>query len=103
MDIHVVIQIATAIIASVGASGLIVVGLSSWLGKVWAARLMQKDVAKYATELEALKSKFEQSHRRLQSELDKTVFGHQLTTQNEFNGLSEIWKTIPPLERSMKY
>jgi len=61
---------AGAILGSVGVGGATVAALSGWLGKVWANRLMEQDRAKYASDLEALKSRFEQSHRRLQAELD---------------------------------
>jgi hypothetical protein len=80
------------VLFSVGGGGLIVLALSSWLGKVWANRLMEQDRAKYATGLEGLKAKYEEGHRRLQAELDKTIFGHQLKTQTEFNALMELWK-----------
>src|SRR5690242_8955355 len=94
---------AGAILGSVGVGGATVAALSGWLGKVWANRLMEQDRAKYASDLEALKSRFEQSHRRLQAELDKTIFGHQLKTQTEFDALRELWKTIPPLERVLEW
>src|SRR5579864_5487370 len=94
---------AGAILGSVGVGGATVAALSGWLGKVWANRLMEQDRAKYAADLEALKSRFEQSHRRLQAELDKTIFGHQLKTQTEFNALMEMWKKVPPLESAVRW
>jgi hypothetical protein len=96
-----VFKTAAAILASIGIGGATVAALAGWLGKVWANRLMEQDRAKYSTELEALKSKFEQSHRKLQAELDKTIFGHQLRTQTEFNALLELWKKVPPLESEL--
>jgi hypothetical protein len=86
---------AGAILGSIGVGGVTVAALSGWLGKIWANRLMEQDRAKYAADLEALKSRFEQSHRRLQAELDKTIFGHQLKTQTEFNALRELWRMVP--------
>ncbi len=50
-------QIAQAILLSLGGGAIIVVGLSSWLGKVWASRMMVSERAKYASELEELKAK----------------------------------------------
>lgn len=49
-------EIAFAVIGSVGGAGVIIFGLSSWLGKIWASRLMQKEVSKHAEKLESLKS-----------------------------------------------
>src|SRR4029077_6623718 len=100
------------VLFSVGSGGAIVVGLSAWLGKVWAQRLMEgerhqhakeleRDRGNYGQDLETLKSRFEEAHRRLQSELDKTIYAHQLRTQTEFNALMELWKRVPPLESAM--
>ena len=48
-------ELASVIIASVGGAGVIILGLSSWLGKVWASRLMTSEKQKYAKELEEFK------------------------------------------------
>jgi len=40
MDIKAVYDVAFAIIISLGGGGIIVFALSSWLGKVWANRIL---------------------------------------------------------------
>lgn len=50
------LRIASLVIASLGGSGMIVFALSSWLGKVWADRLMQKQRAIYEREIEEFKA-----------------------------------------------
>jgi len=57
-----VIQTALAILGSVGIGGAIVAALSSWLGKVWAERLMAKESAKYREELERLTKQLERKN-----------------------------------------
>jgi hypothetical protein len=49
-------EIAGAIIASLGGGALIIGAFSTWLGKVWAARILESDRAKYQTEIELIKS-----------------------------------------------
>jgi hypothetical protein len=49
-------EVALAVISSVGGASLIILALSTWLGKVWAKRLMQNEVSKHAEKLESLKS-----------------------------------------------
>ena len=49
-------EIVLAVLASLGGGGAIVFGMSNWLGKVWADRLMQKERAKYERQLEDLKA-----------------------------------------------
>lgn len=51
------LQIALLVLGSLGGGGLIVVGLSGWLGKVWADRITQKERAAYEREIEDFKAK----------------------------------------------
>jgi hypothetical protein len=51
-----VLSIAATIIAALGGGAAIVFALSSWLGKVWANRLMEADKSRYARDLKTLES-----------------------------------------------
>lgn len=51
------------IIASLGGGGLIVAGLSSWLGKVWADRLMARERADHETLLAQLRANLEHQNQ----------------------------------------
>jgi len=51
-----VIEVGAAFVLSLGGGGAIVALLSSWLGKVWANRLMEADRARYATDLERVRA-----------------------------------------------
>ncbi|HEX8457299.1 MAG TPA: hypothetical protein VF656_08380 [Pyrinomonadaceae bacterium] len=46
---------AASIITSVGGSAILVIGLSSWLGKVWASRILEADKLKYQSAFEEVK------------------------------------------------
>jgi hypothetical protein len=74
MTITDVFSIATTVILSVGGGGIIVFALSSWLGKIWANRLMEAERAKHAEELERLRSELhhesEATLTTLQSDLE---------------------------------
>jgi hypothetical protein len=52
-------NIAVAVIAAVGGGGAIVLALSSWLGKVWADRILESDKAKYQKEFAELKTELD--------------------------------------------
>src|SRR5450759_4104411 len=56
MDWTDVLKIGAAILASLGGGGLIALGLSSWLGKVWATHLMESERQAHAIELENLRN-----------------------------------------------
>ena len=49
------LKTAAAVLASVGGAGAIILGLSSWFGKVWASRLMEADRAKHQQELSVIR------------------------------------------------
>lgn len=57
MKLDDIISIVLTALLSLGGGGLIVLGLSNWLGKVWATRLMQNERQKHAEDLENLRSK----------------------------------------------
>jgi hypothetical protein len=94
-------NVAEAVLVSLGGGGAIVVMLSSWLGKVWAERLMQKDRAKFATEIERLKSDLERQHRLLQGEIEKTIFVTRVHFETEFRALAEIWRHVARTRAAM--
>ncbi|WP_249677917.1 hypothetical protein [Pseudomonas abieticivorans] len=50
-----VFKLVTAAIASVGSAGILILVLSSWLGKLWANRILEPVKHRFATELEATK------------------------------------------------
>ena len=54
MTINDVIAIGDRLIVSLGGGALIVFAFSSWLGKVWAKRILEKDKRKYKSELEKI-------------------------------------------------
>ena len=55
MEWETVLKFVTATIASVGAGGAIIFALSSWLGKVWANRILSSEKHKLESELEKTK------------------------------------------------
>jgi len=87
-------SVALAVLTSLGGGGLIVASLSSWLGKVWADKLMQKDRAKHAEDLEKLRSRLEQSQRLLQAEIEKALFVSKAHFETEFKILREVWEGV---------
>ena len=80
-----ILPIVLTAIASLGGGGAIVLGLSSYLGKLWAERLMEKERHTHSEELERLRSDLklrnDEQVKRMQNELDiykeKHLKGHQ--------------------------
>ena len=57
-------KIALTVLASLGGGGAIVLGMSNWLGKIWADRLMQKEKAHYESQLEDFKARLNRESER---------------------------------------
>ena len=76
------------------AVGTIIFGLSSWLGKVWAERIMQKDRLKYETEMEMLL-------QGLRTNDSKMLYVHKLQFEKEFEIYKELWTNAIQLEQSV--
>lgn len=79
-----ILYVGLAIVASLGGGSLLVLALSSWLGKVWAQRLMERDRATHQRDLEQLRADLtkrnEEEVSRLKAGLDifkeKHLRGH---------------------------
>jgi len=79
-----ILEITAAVVVALGSGGAIVFGLSGWLGRVWAERLMERERSKHASALEELRSELrhdsEAELNRLRSELEiyreKHLKGH---------------------------
>jgi hypothetical protein len=97
MSVTHVFSVAAAILTSVGGASAIIFFLSSWLGKVWANRILEQDRARYGEELARLKGEVEAANRKFQAELDKRIYVHRVHFETEFGALKEIWKAASML------
>jgi hypothetical protein len=101
MTLTAVIEVAAAILISLGGAGVIVMLCASWLGKVWANRILESERRKYGEELERVRSELEASRRMLQAELDKTVHVHRIQFETEFQALADIWAKLAAVRSAM--
>ena len=81
-------ELAGAIILSVGGAGLLVTGLSSWLGKVWATRIADAERARFAKDLEGYKSELQHllEDRRDALTRKRDVYARLVTSMRVFLG-----------------
>ncbi|HET8923780.1 MAG TPA: hypothetical protein VFN26_12395 [Candidatus Acidoferrum sp.] len=93
--------VAGAVLASLGGGSVIVAAFSNWLGKLWADRLMEKERAQHAKELEKLRSSLERSTRLLQGEIEKTLFVSKTHFETEFKALAVIWRRVAQVRARM--
>lgn len=86
MQLQEALELSGVILGSLGGGAAIIFGFSSWLGKVWANRLMEKEKAAHAQELESLRSRLTQDTESYKIKLKKSEF----LFQKEFEAASEF-------------
>ena len=86
MELKEVLELSGVILGSLGGAAAIIFGFSSWLGKVWANRLMTKEKAEYAQELESLRNRLTQDTESYKIKLKKSEF----LFQKEYEAVSEF-------------
>lgn len=84
-----ILQISATILLSLGGAGAIILACSTWLGKVWANRIMEKEKAQYILELENIKN-------TLQGQREKGLYIHRVQFEKEFEIYQEIWQSLVP-------
>ncbi|MDA2937093.1 hypothetical protein MYX75_02370 [Acidobacteria bacterium AH-259-A15] len=76
-------EILTTVLGAIGGSGVIIIGLSAWLSKLWAARIVQAEKTAYAKEIEMLKSSLAASRVR-----------EQRNSEAQFQLYSQVWSCL---------
>lgn len=89
-----IFEITAAILASLGGGTAIVFGLSSWLGKVWANRILAKEKAEHSKELEFYKSELNKELERINVLQDKALYISKVQYDNEYKIYQEIWEEM---------
>lgn len=84
-------DIALSIMGSVGGSAVLIAGLSNWLGKVWANRILESDKKKYQEEIELLKKQYEVHFDGLKAVLLRY-------SESQFDIYRELWGSLCELK-----
>jgi hypothetical protein len=83
VNIEDALSVVTAALASVGSAGVVMFGLSNWLGKVWANRILEADRAEYSKLVE-----------KLREDGQKRILVHRVQFETEFQAYREVWEAI---------
>jgi hypothetical protein len=73
-----IFEIVAAVLASVGLGGGIVVAIASWLGKVWASRILEQDRARYRAGMLEAERQSQQLLEDFRNELQKKTHVHRV-------------------------
>ena len=86
-----IFEVAGAIIASLGGGAALILGLSSWLGKVWAGRILENEKAEHSQELERYKRELSEELEYVKSYNEKALYVSKAQYDNEYSIYMEIW------------
>ncbi len=95
MSMDEIFKISGAILASVGGAAAIIFALSSWLGKVWANRILEKDKLAYSSELERIKN-------QLHTDAEKQQFVFSLYFEGQFKIYNDLWVSLSGLQNEVE-
>ncbi|WP_029655001.1 hypothetical protein [Marinobacter daepoensis] len=87
-------QVVAAALGAVGGAAVIILGLSSWLGKVWANRILEQDRFKYSQELELLKSANQDLHSSLLLTNATYFESKKAFAERRVQAIAEVWKSF---------
>jgi hypothetical protein len=73
-----------------GGPTIVATGIATWLSSLISSRVLERQRARYASELETLKG-----------EVERTVYYTKTGFDTEFNALMAIWKTLVDLRSTM--
>lgn len=94
-------EIAQAILLSVGGGGLIILAFSTWLGKVWANRILETDRNKYAQDMESIR----QTNRTITDALNIASSTHsesvKIYSELRCDAVTKLWKEFLSLKKSL--
>lgn len=98
MNFEDLLSVSTVIIGSIGSAGAIIFGMSSWLGKVWASRLMNTEKFKHQQELlvitENIKNKNNVELEKLKAKIESTSHVEKLDRTHEHEQRKKIKEVI---------
>lgn len=83
-----------AFIVGFSGGGAIVFGLSSWLGKVWANRILENEKALHSKEIESYKKQLETELAKLKAYQEKALYVSKTQYDKEYSIYFEIWEAM---------
>ncbi|WP_233585111.1 hypothetical protein [Corallococcus sp. CA054B] len=102
-------NLVSAVLLSVGGAGALIFGLSSWIGKVWANRILEREKLAIQRELHALQAESSQRLHELKERTDILIKNleaehsrkhrvHNLQFTKEFELYTLTWKALNDLK-----
>ena len=89
-----ILEISATVIASLGGSSAIILGLSKWFGKLWANLILEEEKAKHQKEIEGYKSNLSKELARINAIQDQALYISKNQYDNEYKIYQKIWQSL---------
>ena len=89
-----ILNVISLIIVSVGGTGVVILGISSFIGKIWINKFTEKYRVKYDKELENYKSEINLGLNKLDKIEEKALYISKVNYDNEYKIYMEIWPKL---------
>lgn len=89
-----ILNVISLIIVSVGGTGVVILGISSFIGKIWINKFADKYRVKYDKELENYKSEINLGLNKLDKIEEKALYISKVNYDNEYKIYMEIWPKL---------
>lgn len=86
------------LITYLGGGAALVFALSSWLGKVWASRILEKDRLEYQSKLERVKNSYEQELEKYKDQLEREKSKYLRYSEYQFKLYNDLWGSLSDLQ-----
>lgn len=89
-----ILNVISLIIVSVGGTGVVILAISSFIGKIWINKFADKYRVKYDKELENYKSEINLGLNKLDKIEEKALYISKVNYDNEYKIYMEIWPKL---------
>jgi len=94
MSLSEINMIGLSIITSLGGAGLILFAFSSWLGKVWANRILESEKNKYVLEMESIKTDNQNFINALSVSNSSYIESRKVFTIERIQAIKLLWEEV---------
>jgi|GEM_PF-3541003 len=95
-------RLSASMITSIGGAGLIIVALSSWLGKIWAERIFIEHRIKLRKEIEEVKKNHVTEIETYKAELEKARGDYHRFSNKKFEIIDQTWSAMLEIVDELK-
>lgn len=91
-------EIMGFLVASFGGAGAIIVGLSSWIGKIWANKFYEKEKIKQEEYLTEIQNKFDIKLAEINAQLEKNKLQFELLNKERVEVIKNLYVKLVDME-----